>query len=445
MALLEQLAELLQRDPSDRREHARWHLLDWFACAVGARDSALAHALARLAAPDGTTESLSVIGPMRSPEEALRVNSALGNVLEMDDVHRTSILHPGPVVVPAALAAAIEGRASLDGFLDAIVRGFDAVIRVGRALDAEHYRFFHTTSTAGAFGAASAAGSLFGLDTPALAQALALAGTRTGGLWQVRHGGMGKSWHNALAAESGLAAARWARVGVTGPLAVLEGPQGLFAATCSAPRPERLIEDAPWWIDDVSFKPWPACRHAHATIDAALLVRAAMAQRSPTQIRTVEIASYGDALTFCNRAEPQNEAEAKFSLQHCAAVVLALGLPEALHFRQPFLRDRRVAALRAATTTRRDGNFDAAYPEHYGARVEVELHSGERLFATVRDALGDPANPLDSDALTAKAATLITDVGIDDRNADALIEHILAAPGELPTGDWYREALSWTH
>lgn len=33
---------------------------------------------------------------------------AFGNVLEMDDLYRTALVHPAPVVVPAALAVAEE-------------------------------------------------------------------------------------------------------------------------------------------------------------------------------------------------------------------------------------------------------------------------------------------------------------------------------------------------
>ncbi len=441
MSLLTFLADRLQHDPSAQRARARWHLLDWFGCAIGARGSKLAECLQTLGTAPASVTQRTLLGTTVSTDEALRVHGALGNVLEMDDVHRTSILHPGPIVVPAALSVALQTDAMLDTLLDGVTRGYEAVIRVGRALDAAHYRYFHTTSTAGAFGAAAAAASVLGLDRDRTAHALALAGTRTGGLWQVRHGGMGKSWHNALAAESGVAAAHWAQAGVLGPLALLEGPQGLFAATCTAPRPDRITEDAPWWIDDVSFKPWPACRHAHAVIDAALEVRCALAQRSPMLIATIRIGTYEDALRFCDCVRPGNENEARFSLQHCAAVVLALGRPEALHFREPFLADPRLQRLREITAVGVGQRFAADYPDHYGAEIEVTLQDGQALGATVSDALGDPQNPLDLPALIEKAATLITDAGVADRAASNLIDRLLHAPGDTKVATLYREVL----
>jgi 2-methylcitrate dehydratase PrpD len=380
---------------------------------------------------------------MRDMDDALKANAALGNVLEMDDVHRSAILHPGPIVVPAALSVALQTDATLGDWLDATIRGYEATIRIGLTLDAHHYRYYHTTSTAGAFGAAAAAASLLQLDTDRCAHALALAGARPGGLWQVREGGMGKSWHNALAAAAGVGAARWAQAGVEGPLSALEGPQGLYRATCERARPERLLADGDAAIFDVSFKPWPACRHAHPAIDAALLVRAAMAQRSPERIAQVAIEAYGDALRFCDRATPTDEMQAKFSLQHAVAVVLGLGRPEALHFRPPFLADRRLVCLRGCTRVAIDTDIEARYPDHYGTRVTVTLIDGERIVASVQDALGDPQNPLSIDDLRDKASTLMTDAGIADRDAELLIDGLLHGPYSMPMRQWYAEVLQW--
>ena len=47
-----------------------------------------------------------LLGGRATARDAAFANGAFGNVLEMDDVHREAILHPGPVVVPAALALA---------------------------------------------------------------------------------------------------------------------------------------------------------------------------------------------------------------------------------------------------------------------------------------------------------------------------------------------------
>lgn len=69
----------------------------------------------------------------RPAEAAAFANGALGNMLEMDDLHRASILHFGDVVLPAALAAAEEAGAGGTLLLDAVILGYEDAIRVGAA------------------------------------------------------------------------------------------------------------------------------------------------------------------------------------------------------------------------------------------------------------------------------------------------------------------------
>ena len=83
--LLEQIAQHLQRPVNaDMRERARLHLLDWLACVAGARQSGVAE-VAKAAEPDVLTRA-----------------ALLSNALEMDDIERIAILHPGPVIWPSA-------------------------------------------------------------------------------------------------------------------------------------------------------------------------------------------------------------------------------------------------------------------------------------------------------------------------------------------------------
>jgi 2-methylcitrate dehydratase PrpD len=195
MTLLEQLAQHLQRPVNDVvRTRARLHLLDWLACVAGARGSAVWDA-ARRAGPD-----------------VLERVAYLGNVLEMDDVHRSALLHPGPVIWPAILSAAREVRADMGVMLDAAVRGYEAMIAVGAMLDAHHYSLWHPTSTAGGIGAAAGASALFCLDTRAMVSAMGHAASMAGGLWHMRHDMvMTKQLHVTRAALEGLWCARAAR------------------------------------------------------------------------------------------------------------------------------------------------------------------------------------------------------------------------------------------
>ncbi|MEE3099417.1 MAG: MmgE/PrpD family protein, partial [Pseudomonadota bacterium] len=321
-----------------------------------------------------------------SPAAAALVNGGLGTVLEMDDVHRTSLLHPGPVAIPAALATAQARGAGAEAFLDALVIGYEAMIRIGASVGPGHYQRWHNTSTCGPFGAAAASGALLGLSEDAMVWALGNAGAQAAGPWRCRHEPvMTKQLHTARAAMSGLQAAELAALGFTGPEEMLEGIQGFYAAFCPDPDPAAVTADldGPWKVWDVSFKPWPACRHAHPTIDAALILRGRGA--TPDAIRAIRVESYAEAINFCDRAAPQTVIQAKFSLQHAVAACLAEGPPPLALFEMPAVARPDLTRLRCLTTVTETPGFTAAFPARYGAAVEVDLASGETLRAEAPD------------------------------------------------------------
>lgn len=364
------------------RQRARLHLLDWLACVAGARGSEAA-----------------ALGVAISAEGWERA-TYLGNVLEMDDVDRTALLHPGPVVWPAALSMASAG---MDARLDAAVRGYEAMIAIGAACDARHYAHWHPTATMGGFGAAAACGSLMGFAPAKYAHALANAGSVAGGLWHMRHtpGVLTKQWHIHHAVRSGRDAALHVHYGATGPLALLEGPQGLFAAMTETPG--RLAESGEGWlIHDVSFKPFAACRHAHPAIDAALELRAAGKLAPP-----FHVATYADALTFCDRPDPTTELDAKFSLQHAVAVVAAGRRAEPDDFTPKAIA--ALAPLRGQVSVAEDPAITARYPAHFGARV-----NGLELV----DTRGDPERPMSAGDIVAKMHSLARWGGLSAGDAE---------------------------
>jgi len=392
-SLTEQLAQHLRRrvDAATRRR-ARLHLLDWIGCVAGAMQSA-----------DG---------------RRFRNATALGSMLEMDDVHRAARLHPGPIVWPAATAE----PGTIGTALDAGVRGYEAMIAIGVTFDAHHYAFYHPTATAGVFGAAAACGSAMGLPLPLLVDALGNAGSMTGGLWRMRHEAVQtKAFHLMQTLNTGLQAARWAPDGLTGPRFILEGEQGLYAATCRSPLPMRL--QTGWRIAEVSFKPWAACRHAHPAIDAALKLREVVDLRDGE----IVVATYADALTFCDRANPVTVIDAKFSLQHAVAVVVCRGAPAFADFEADAIAAADLIAVRARVRVVEDPAITARYPSHFGACVSAGGHVVERI-----DTLGDPERPLDRAGVIAKAHALFAWGGSDWTLARRAINLCLDADDDTP-------------
>ncbi|WP_293707826.1 MmgE/PrpD family protein [Stenotrophomonas sp. UBA7606] len=428
-SLTEQLAQRLQQ-PVDAaaRQRAALLLVDWLGCALAALRYPLAAQLRSVVQAQAAGTVVALGAGRRSPADALLLNAALGNVLEMDDVHRGAILHPGPVVIPVALAAAQAEGADADALLDAIVRGYEATIRVGRALGKAHYRYWHPTSTAGAFGAAAAAASVLRLPAESLADALGTAGSRTGGLWQMRHEPVPtKSLHNAEAARSGWLASQLAVAGVRGPRRILEGEQGLFAATAPDAVPEQVVADeADWLIHSTSLKPWPACRHAHPAIDALRDSLAQLDAGELAQIEHVQVHTYAEALRFCDRPQPQTELEAKFSLQHALASILVHGRPQLAHYTAEACSDAELAPWCARISLHEDAACSQRFPTHYGASVQVRLADGRQLQAERIDAWGDPECPMSAEDVLAKALALAQWGGVSAGLAQPLFGQVQA-------------------
>ncbi len=426
LSILTELSALLER-PVDNHDlaRARQHLLDWIGCAAAGRDSSAGKVLMAFADCQG--------------DHAVFAWGGLGNILEMDDVDKRALLHPGPSIVPAALILAGGQNSSFESLLEALVVGYEATIRLGRATGSGHYALWHSTGTCGAIGAAAACAKLLGLDRETTTHALALSVSQAAGVWHTRHdaNSMGKQLHTAVAARAGYESAQLAALGFKGPRALLEGEQGFFQAMCPNGDPTQVVagNDAAWMIHDVSFKPWPACRHAHAVIDAALTLRD---QIDVSALRSIRVRTYADALKFCDRDRPTTSIEAKFSLQHCVAVTLLRGKPELEDFEAAAINDEDISRLRAQVQVEVGADFDDRYPRRFGAEVSVHDHK-----MVIADALGDPENPMSTTEVEQKAQKLMSAGGVSADTSRQIIDNVMrGAPNASALRDDIQEVLA---
>ena len=363
---------------------------------------------------------------------------ALTHILETDDLHRQSVVHPGCVVVPPAWTMAMAHGLGGRAFLTSVLHGFEAACRIGMGVGAEHYRIWHNTATCGPFGAAMACAALLELDDVAAMHALGNAGSQAAGLWEfLETGAMTKHLHAGHAAEAGLRAAELARHGFTGPPRILEGEKGFFRAACPDAQPGRVVAgpEAPWQLTVTSIKPWPSCRHTHPAIDAAEGLRAAMDARrmeiSPDSVEAIDVEVYQAALDVCDRPDPESEYEAKFSLQHTVAAALAFDRVTFAAFDKE--ARAKLAPWRRKVRVRLGEPYASAYPVAWGSAVTLTLADGETLRETREHAKGDPEAPLSKEEMTAKAAMLLDHGGVE--GADAFIQAVLALPDDAPLPD----------
>lgn len=354
---------------------------------------------------------------------------SLCHILEVDDLHRASVVHPGCIVVPAvfAMAAGSDGKAALT----AILRGFEACCRVGMSVGSGHYEIWHNTATCGPFGSAMAVASLLNLNQVACVNALGNAGSQSAGLWQfLDTGAETKHLHAGRGAEAGLVAATLAQCGFTGAPEILEGTRGFFRATCPNSDESLLIpaEGDRWQLHLTSIKPWPSCRHTHPAIECSLALHKQL--QAHARIQSVKVSTYQAALDLCDRTEVDSAYAGKFSLQHCVATAMNNGTVGFESF-EPEAREA-ASGLRAKITVTKTQQFQSAYPVHWGSRVEVTLQDGSLISHEVADARGDPELPLSRPEMVSKARGLLIHGGYD--HPDQVIDNILdmANSGNVP-------------
>ncbi|MEH6646368.1 MmgE/PrpD family protein [Sulfitobacter sp.] len=411
-------------------DQAQRLLLDWCGISLAAinEDGAIEIRQATQAlaghgsAPTGPCTAFAV-GDLPA-DQATFVNGSLGTLLEMDDLHRASIMHAGDVVIPAALASAQLSHASGRQLAEGIVLGYEVALRIGQAAASAGYAAWYNSAICGVFGAAMAAAHAAGASNLVKRDALGQAGMMASGLWQCRlEPTDSKPVATAHAARAGVTAAVLAQHGVRGARRILDGTLGFFASYYPNASQDDVLHgvERDWLIHDVSFKPWPACRHVHPAMGLAIDLREKL---EIDQIARIEITTYAAAIEFCDQPDPQTPHDARFSLQHCVAVALTQGNLGTRDTSQQVLADPRVAALRCKTHIIEAPDLTAAFPRKMGAALAITAQDGTLHKAAADNAPGDPEHPLDAAALSQKFHSNLASVGIAKAHATQL-EHCI--------------------
>ncbi|MGN8104361.1 MmgE/PrpD family protein [uncultured Pseudomonas sp.] len=374
--------------------------LDWLASALasqGAHPIPLFERYAQKMGPSSGPAQVIVNGTGTSAYFAALVNAASSHLVEQDDLHNSSVLHPATVVFPAALAAAQDLGKSGRELLLASVAGYEAGIRIGEFMGRSHYRIFHTTATVGTLAAAVAVGKLLDFNEEQFINLLGSAGTQAAGLWEfLRDAADSKQLHTAKAAADGLLAAYLTADGLTGARNILEGEQGLAAGMSSDAQPGKLSAElgSRWALVETSFKFHASCRHTHPAADALLAVM----QReglSAAQISQVRTHVHQGAIDVLGRVTvPATVHQAKFSMGTVLGLIAVhgkAGLPE---FHELALTDPAVAAFRDKVSMTLDAEVDSAYPQRWLGRVTVTTTDGRTLRGAIDEPKGDPGNTL---------------------------------------------------
>src|SRR6266404_7815936 len=310
--------------PAEVVHHARRAVIDWHAAFYPGTVVPPATLLKRaLGSSDARTVAL--------------LNGSAAHTVEVDDIYRDGIYHPGAPTIAAAHALGFERP----NFLRAVIVGYEISTRIGALMGRAHYQYWHNTGTIGCFGAAAAAAELLKLDAKQFAHALATVATFAAALQQAfRMDSMSKPLHAGRAAEAGVTAALAAREGVTGSLDVLEGEAGFGRAMGDNPDWEKALVGLgrDFHITRMTFKNHACCGHTFAAIDGALALKAKLGV-APADIQRVDIGTYRAGVEVAHYEKPRTPAEARFSLRYVVATALTHGSVRLAAFEPPRLHD----------------------------------------------------------------------------------------------------------
>jgi 2-methylcitrate dehydratase PrpD len=412
-ALCEFLAAIRYEDlPAPVVARTEELFLDWFASALagkGARPIAIMEKFAAAMGPGGGPAEILTSRKRTSPLFAALVNGAASHFVEQDDLHNSSVLHPGTVVFPAVLAAAQDCGASGKDLITAAVAGYECGVRVGEFLGRSHYKVFHTTGTAGKLAAAAGAAHVLGLDAKQMQHALGSAGTMAAGLWEfLRDAADSKQLHTAKAAADGLMAAYIARDGFTGAREILEGRQGMAAGMSSDADAKWLTDGlgTRWALTETSFKFHASCRHTHPAADALLELMRANKLKAGDIVAVTAHVHQGALDVLGPVTDPQTIHQSKFSMGFVLALIAHHGRAGLADFTEKSLKNNELRSFHDKVRMELDAGIDHAYPRRWMGRVTVKTRDGRELEHRITSPKGDPDNTLSRAELEDKALRL---------------------------------------
>jgi 2-methylcitrate dehydratase PrpD len=399
---------------------ARRSILNFFATALlSARDPVVTAAMRTLSPFSGTATS-TVIGHSERMDAmcASFLNAVSANLLDFDDTHPDTIIHPAAPIAAPLLALAEARRTSGREVLTAFILGVDVECRIGNAVSPHHYaRGWHITSTCGIFGAAAACAKLLGLSEDGIANAIGIAASQSAGNVE-NLPSAAKNVSVGNAARNGLFAALLAQQGYEAAPLALEGPLGWARTMGDELDRTRLFDGLgrTWEIAKNTYKPYPAGIVFHAVIDACLLLRERVGGRVD-QIESVIV--QGSALLLARGDRPVNNArDARVSIHHCVACGLFLGRAGVTEFEQETVFRPDIARLRENVRA----ELDREMPDG-AARVTLRLSTGEVLTETVISPRGSQAAPLSDRDIEAKLRDGVR-AGRSGWDADRVIDAI---------------------
>jgi 2-methylcitrate dehydratase PrpD len=432
--LTDRVTKLKFSDLDDQTLHrAKYHILDSIGAILAGSQQEVTKIVERSLKRAGCSGNTPVIGRRNRADmfSVALISGTAGHGLELDDGYRAGSVHPGTVIIPAALAAGYRLNRSGMELIKSIIAGYEVMCRLAAACHPQsRWRGFHNTSTTGVFGAATVWGSLKKFDSDLLEHAFGIAASTASGLFTFLYGGDVKRFHPGMAAKNGLISGLLAEEGLKGPPSALETKEGFFYAYASGDTGNFDYDSldiltvgggSPWAINDCYIKPYACCRHIHSIIDAIFQIMDDTGL-SYEQIKIVRVGSYKVAVAH-DISHWDSFTGAQMSIPFVAATALRNHSIKLEHFTKKYRTDQITMALSTKIKVSIDADCEVNYPRLRSAIVAIETLDGQTIERRVDEPFGSPANRLNDSALTAKF-TLLAEPIIGTMQAKEIAEKI---------------------
>lgn len=401
------------RIPPQVIQHIKLCLLDTFGCGLFGSTLPWTKIMAGFARELGGKREASVWGrgfKVSAPNAALANGTAVHS-FELDDLHKTSIVHPGSIAVPPALALAESRRCDGKEFLTAVVAGYEAAIRVGMSVGTSHLqRGFHPTGTNGTFGAGAAAGKIMGLNADEMTHCLGIAGTQAAGLMAAQYSAEVKRMHAGRAAQSGVYAALLARKGLTGITNILEADYGgyckVMADSCDMDKITAGL-GTNFEAERVGFKPYSAGGSTHTAHEA---IKAIIEQNGLTADMIDRITIRSTTATYHHtnwEYKPEGVTAAQMNMQYVVAVTALEGEAFIDQFTEAKIKDPKIIEFSRKVEVIADPSLDKLGPDfRHTVIAEIKTKDGRTLSQRTETARGSEKRPMSTDEIVRKYRTL---------------------------------------
>lgn len=384
--------------PDKIRHEAKRSLLNFIGCAIGsAGDRAIETAVGVVKTFAGAPAA-TVIGRSERMDSlnASFINAIAANLLDYDDTHLRTVIHPTAPVAPPVLALA-EGRgcSGADVIL-AFLLGAEVECRLGNSVAGHYARGWHITTTCGVFGAAAAASRLLKLSPEQTWHALGIAASQAAGIVE-NLPNAAKNVSVGNSARNGLLAALFAQQGYAAAPTSIEGRNGWARACGDEASMQELTGElgTRWEIGKNTYKPYPCGIVMHSIIDACLALR----QEHKVGAADIDSVIVRGSPLLLERGDRtvRNERDARVSIHHSVAAPFLWGAAGVREFGEAKAMSAEARALREKVRA----EVDAKMPNG-AAQVIITTTAGDQLEKTVVNAKGSFENPLTDAEIEAK-------------------------------------------